>query len=190
MKIQNLLQNVTLVAFLITATFAVANNNDPVKKNKKGTTSEMRSKESATIVGVAAGNENVWIKIHWEGTRLYYWVIDDVTLSEAYDNDLQIEHKKLEFDLLGVDDVDESVFYMIPKTLLGGGGFDNFEAGVENFGEFAISLVNGVRTVKEIGQITFFSQFHIYQAYAGALTAQRLRLISQPDIYKFTGNIF
>ena len=58
MKIQNLLQNVTLVAFLITATFAVANNNDPVKKNKKGTTSEMRSKESATIVGVAAGNEN------------------------------------------------------------------------------------------------------------------------------------
>ena len=58
MKIQNLLQNVTLVAFLITATFTVANNNDPVKKNKKGTTSEMRSKESATIVGVAAGNEN------------------------------------------------------------------------------------------------------------------------------------
>jgi len=58
MKIQNLLQNVTLVAFLITATFAVANNNDPTKKNKKETTSEMRSEEDATIVGVAAGNEN------------------------------------------------------------------------------------------------------------------------------------
>ncbi|MFC2097151.1 hypothetical protein ACFLSI_02335, partial [Bacteroidota bacterium] len=90
----------------------------------------------ANISDVAAGADNVWIKIHWEGTRLYYWVIDDVTLSEAYDNDLQIEHRTLEYDLLGVDDVNESVFYMIPKTQLGGGGFDNFEAGVENFGEF------------------------------------------------------
>ena len=58
MKIRNLLQNVTLVAFLITATFAVANHNDPTKKNKKQTTSEIRSEEDATIVGVAAGNEN------------------------------------------------------------------------------------------------------------------------------------
>jgi len=58
MKIQNLLQNVTLVAFLFTATFAVANNNDPNKKDKKETTSEIRSEEDATIVGVAAGNEN------------------------------------------------------------------------------------------------------------------------------------
>ena len=58
MKIQNFLQNVTLGAFLITATFAVANNNDPTKKNKKETTSEIRSEEDATIVGVAAGNEN------------------------------------------------------------------------------------------------------------------------------------
>ena len=53
---------------------------------------------------------------------------------------------------------------------------------IENFGEFALSLVNGVRRVSDIAEITFFSKFHIYQAFATGLQANRLRLISQPDI--------
>ena len=56
MKIQNFLQNVTLGAFLITATFSVANNNDPINKDK--TESVVTIKTVETIVGVAASNEN------------------------------------------------------------------------------------------------------------------------------------
>lgn len=50
MKIQKLLQSVTLGAFLMAATFAVANNNDPINKDN--------SEPVETIVGVAASNEN------------------------------------------------------------------------------------------------------------------------------------
>ena len=53
---------------------------------------------------------------------------------------------------------------------------------IENFGEFALSLVNGVRSVKEISLLTFFSKFHVYHSFAGAIQNQRLRSIAQPDI--------
>ncbi|MFC2129102.1 T9SS type A sorting domain-containing protein, partial [Bacteroidota bacterium] len=88
------------------------------------------------ISDVAAGNENVRIRVRWYGTSLYYWYFDDVSLSEAYDNDLQIgRNKTFGFDLIADDDDIESALYMIPKTQLGGGGFTNFDAGVINFGE-------------------------------------------------------
>jgi len=90
----------------------------------------------ANISDVAGGMDDVWIRIHWIDNELYYWVIDDVTLSESWDNDLQIRHKSLEYDILGTEDINESIYFMIPKTQLGGGGFTNFEAGVRNFGEF------------------------------------------------------
>ncbi|MFC2097148.1 T9SS type A sorting domain-containing protein [Bacteroidota bacterium] len=88
----------------------------------------------ANISDVAAGMDNVIIRLHWENTDCYYWVIDDLSLSEAYDNDMQIMHTTMEFDR-GVEEDDESVYYMIPKTQIGGGGFTNFEAGYRNFGE-------------------------------------------------------
>jgi len=56
MKIQNLLQNVTLGAFLIATTFVVANNNDPINKDKAEPVVTINTLE--TIVGVAASNEN------------------------------------------------------------------------------------------------------------------------------------
>lgn len=43
---------------LLSSTIAFANNNDPIKKTNKETTSEIRGMEKATIVGVAASNEN------------------------------------------------------------------------------------------------------------------------------------
>lgn len=55
-------------------------------------------------------------------------------------------------------------------------------APIENFGEYALSLVNGVNTVGAITQFTFFSSFHIYQAFNAALANDRIRPISQPDI--------
>jgi len=95
----------------------------------------------ANISEVAAGMESVLIRIHWYGTDCYYWEIDDLSLAEAYDNDLQIQHVSMEFDR-GNEELDESIYFMIPKTQLGGGGFNNFEAGVRNFGEFDQSGVN------------------------------------------------
>lgn len=87
------------------------------------------------ISEAAAGMESVIIRIKWAGTDCYYWEIDDLSLSEAYDNDLQIQHVSMEFDR-GDEEVNESIYYMIPKSQIGGGGFTNFEGGVRNFGEF------------------------------------------------------
>ena len=54
--IKNLLK-VTFAVLIMTSNFAFANNNDPIKKSNKEASSEIRGTE-ATIVGVAASNEN------------------------------------------------------------------------------------------------------------------------------------
>lgn len=43
------------------------------------------------ISDVAAGLPNVQIKFHQWGNTHYYWMIDDLTVSEAFDNDLVLE---------------------------------------------------------------------------------------------------
>lgn len=58
MKTIKKLMNVTFGVLLMTSTIALANNNDPIKKSNGQTSSELAVKETATIVGVAAGNEN------------------------------------------------------------------------------------------------------------------------------------
>ncbi len=88
----------------------------------------------ANISEVAAGAPEVIIKIHWGKTTLYFWVIDDFSLSEAYNNDLQIQHFKLEWDD-GDEDTEESFIHDIPISQIGG-SFTNFQSSVLNFGEF------------------------------------------------------
>lgn len=56
MKIKNLIQHMTLGAFLFMATLAMANNNDPIKKAKTDPANSINPTE--TIVGVAASNAN------------------------------------------------------------------------------------------------------------------------------------
>ena len=58
MKTIKKLMNLTLGVLLLTSAVAFANNNDPIKKNQKETNTELQSEEKATIVGVAAANEN------------------------------------------------------------------------------------------------------------------------------------
>ena len=58
MKTIKKLMKVTFGVLLFTSTIAFANNNDPIKKSNGQTSSELAVKETATIVGVAAGNEN------------------------------------------------------------------------------------------------------------------------------------
>ncbi|MEA1877032.1 MAG: hypothetical protein U9N86_09205 [Bacteroidota bacterium] len=43
------------------------------------------------ISDVAAGMGAVQIRFHIHGPRLYYWMIDDLRLTEAYENDLILE---------------------------------------------------------------------------------------------------
>lgn len=58
MKTIKTLMKFTFGVFLLTSTIAFANNNDPIKKSNGETSSELRGNETATIVGVAAANEN------------------------------------------------------------------------------------------------------------------------------------
>jgi uncharacterized surface protein with fasciclin (FAS1) repeats len=58
MKTIKKLMNVTFGVLLLTSTVVFANNNDPIKKSKTGVTSEMSVEKKATIVGVAASNED------------------------------------------------------------------------------------------------------------------------------------
>ncbi len=50
------------------------------------------------ISDVAAGMANVQIKFYWQGSYLYYWMIDDLEISEAYQNDLVLTDNWQEFN--------------------------------------------------------------------------------------------
>lgn len=87
----------------------------------------------ANISEVAAGMEAVIFKLTWGSGEMYFWLIDDLTLSEAWDNDLQMQHFVAEWDD-GDDDTRESTTYQMPKSQLTG-SFFNFQSSVLNFGE-------------------------------------------------------
>lgn len=58
MKILKTFTKLTLAVLMMTSTFALANNVDPIKTNNEEVTSELRGEENPTIVGVAASNDN------------------------------------------------------------------------------------------------------------------------------------
>ncbi len=97
---------------------------------------------SLNISEVAAGMDNVQIRLHWMNSAFYYWAVDDFTLSEAYDNDLRIGYLQMEWN-----DQDPNTnmawFHDIPKSQLDGiNGFSNFQSPVVNFGESALDGVH------------------------------------------------
>jgi len=87
------------------------------------------------ISDVAAGMPNVQMRLHWLDTRLYYWAIDDFTVSEGYNNDLKMNFVEMEWD--NADPNNKMAWiYNIPKSQLDGtGGFMNFKSSTLNFGE-------------------------------------------------------
>ena len=88
------------------------------------------------ISDVAAGMSNVQMRLHWMHSALYYWAIDDFTLSEAYDNDLKISYVQMEWED-GNPNTQMSWVPNIPKSQLdGNNGFFNFQSTALNFGEF------------------------------------------------------
>ncbi len=88
------------------------------------------------ISDVAAGMPEVKIRLHWIDTRLYYWAVDDFTVSEAYNNDMKLNYVKMEWDDAN-DNTAMAWIANIPKSQLDGtGGFMNYESAALNFGEY------------------------------------------------------
>ncbi|MFC2117929.1 T9SS type A sorting domain-containing protein [Bacteroidota bacterium] len=85
----------------------------------------------ANITEAAAGQEAVILKISWSVSRLYYWNIDDLELTEALDNDLQMKHYFVDYDT-GVEDEVGGFFRSLPKTQISS---YSFESSSRNFGD-------------------------------------------------------
>lgn len=87
------------------------------------------------ISDVAAGMTDVWIRFVWDNMRYYFWAIDDVTLSEAFNNELQLERPWLYLTDLEADG-DEGFAFMVPGSQTGTDGFGGytFKAGFLNAG--------------------------------------------------------
>jgi hypothetical protein len=78
----------------------------------------------------------VTIKITWDGSMLYFWMLDDIILFEGWDYDLEMKHWQSE---ITDERFEESAgfYYMMPKTqIMPIGGF---EASVINYGEYEMS---------------------------------------------------
>jgi len=87
----------------------------------------------ANLSEVAGGQAEVIIKITWDASMLYFWMLDDITIREGWDNDLKMNHWQVE--MLNDDSEDEAgFFYMMPKTQIQTLG--SFEGSVINYGDF------------------------------------------------------
>lgn len=54
------------------------------------------------ITSIAAGQQNVWIRFHYQGAWDWFWAIDDITIQDPPGNDLVLEDYIVSFqDLLG-----------------------------------------------------------------------------------------
>jgi hypothetical protein len=87
------------------------------------------------ISDVAGGMQHVWIKFEWGGMARYFWCVDDITLSTAYNNELQLETPWLKMQDLEAND-DEGFMFMIPNSQTDANGFGGytFRAGFWNAG--------------------------------------------------------
>ncbi|MFC2129112.1 hypothetical protein ACFLRR_04505, partial [Bacteroidota bacterium] len=78
------------------------------------------------ISGVSAGQSDVLIKIEWTGSNHYFWAIDDITLSEAYHYELQLEDRWAWFNN-NEDDVVGGFFSLVPLTQIGNNNFGAYD---------------------------------------------------------------
>ena len=86
------------------------------------------------ITNVAAGMSEVLIRFHWTGSRLYFWMIDDLKLAEAYHNELKLEDRWAFFNN-GDELVEEGYINYIPLSQLNESfGSYSFRSGVLNTG--------------------------------------------------------
>lgn len=86
---------------------------------------------TANISEVAANQPEVIIKVNWQLSIIYFWMLDDISLREGWDNDMQLLHTTLEYG--NDNETNQGFGYMIPKTQAG--MFHSFEASFVNFGD-------------------------------------------------------
>ena len=94
-----------------------------------------RPRVEVNISEVAAGMPDVWIKFVFSGHRHYFWAIDDISLSEGFVNEIQLEDAWQYFNDNDNND-DDGFIYMTPFSQLGTNGFGSytFKGAVLNFG--------------------------------------------------------
>ncbi len=103
---------------------------------------------TANISDVAAGQSQVTIKITWSGSILYFWMFDDLTFQEGWDNDLKMNFSDVQL----VDnnpDAAAGFLYMMPKTQILPIGL--FEGSVVNYGEIEQTGVHLEAEIKKNG---------------------------------------
>ena len=106
----------------------------------------------ANLSDVAAGQPQVTIRITWEGSILYFWMLDDLVLREGWDYDLKMNHWQVSLQDERTND-HAGFFYMMPKTqILPIGGF---EASATNYGDLDLNNVYFNVTINKNGQEQF-----------------------------------
>ena len=87
---------------------------------------------SVNLSDVAANQAAVIIKITWSGSILYFWMLDDLTFKEGWDNDLKMNYSQLQL-IDNNPDASAGFLYMMPKTQILPIGL--FQASVVNYGD-------------------------------------------------------
>ena len=87
------------------------------------------------ISDIAGGQSNVVIRIHWQNGTRYFWAIDDLSLFDAYHNDILIENEWAFVDN-NIDDDEEGFYSWMPLNQIGNNNFGayDFRAAVLNMG--------------------------------------------------------
>ncbi|MCK5820564.1 MAG: T9SS type A sorting domain-containing protein [Bacteroidales bacterium] len=94
---------------------------------------------TANLSAVAGGQSAVIIKITWDESMLYFWMLDDITLREGWDYDLKMKHWNVGLVDENIDDA-AGFYYMMPKTQILPLG--SFEGSVVNYGDYELTDVH------------------------------------------------
>ncbi len=117
---------------------------------------------NANLTDVAGGQPEVTITITWEGSMLYFWMLDDIFLYEGWDYDLKMNHWEIQLVDENAEDA-PGFYYMMPKSQiipLGG-----FQASVINYGDYEINNIhlNVAINKNHIEQFNANSEFISYK---------------------------
>ncbi|MFO7615804.1 MAG: T9SS type A sorting domain-containing protein [Bacteroidales bacterium] len=121
------------------------------------------------ISDVAAGSSQVQFRITWRDARLYYWMIDDISFMEGWDNDIQMLYYQADYD--NGNEEDEGFFYMVPKTQIS--GYDMM-AVIRNFGNLDQWRTQLQVTVTKNNQIIYDQGTTPYTLFPGITDTFRI----------------
>lgn len=121
------------------------------------------------LTDVAAGMPSVQFKISWTKARLYYWMIDDITFMEGWENDLQMLYYEANYDNGTADK--EGFFWSVPKQQISG---YNMMSVIRNFGNSEQWGTHFNVQVTKNNQVIFNENTTPYVLYPGITDTFRL----------------